>query len=154
MPQEKRMKKTIRNLQDAQQAIDEFNSFHDGFIQKLCILSHDRFEARGVQSQTGDFDLEITFAHYNYRDGETPPDQLVKAIFNRVKGIEIAFSGLSYEWSVNHVEFREGQRTIETNDLEPCLAFALWQPMLTAKREWELKEVMRFTFTKAEFMEL
>ena len=87
--------KAVLCLQDAQQAIDYFNGFHDAFIQKLCILSHDHFEERGVQSQTGDFDLTITFAHYNYRNGEPPASQLVEATFRQVKGLEIAFRGNS-----------------------------------------------------------
>ncbi len=146
--------KAVLCLQDAQQAIDYFNGFHDAFIQKLCILSHDHFEERGVQSQTGDFDLEIIFAHYNYRDGEPPPDQLVKAVFRRVKGIQIAFSGLSYEWSVNHIDIQETRRVLEAHEIETCMSAALIQPRLNERREWELQEVLSFTFTDGEFEEL
>jgi hypothetical protein len=60
----------------AEEVLNCFNGFHDGFIRELLLVSHDWFEDRGVQRLTGDFDLTILFAHYNYGQGEPPPGHL------------------------------------------------------------------------------
>ena len=56
----------ITNLSEAEAVLDYFNGFHDGFIKQLTLISHDRFEARGVQASSERLTLEITLAHYNY----------------------------------------------------------------------------------------
>jgi len=145
---------TVRNLQEAQAALDSFNGFHDAFIRRLCVISHDQFEARGIQNQSGKLDLEITFAHYNYRLGEPGPDQLVKASFSSVKGLEISFSGFAYEWSVNGLHIQEAVRRTELQASQPCFSAFLLQNRLSQKNEWQLHEDLKFTFLQAEFAEL
>ena len=66
----------ITNLSEADAALDYFNGFHDGFIKQLALISHDQFEARGVQASGERLTLEITFAHYNYRQDSKPVDRL------------------------------------------------------------------------------
>jgi hypothetical protein len=144
----------IPNLQDAQKALDYFNLFHDAFIKKLCVTSYDRFEERGVQSLSGHLDVEILFSHYNYREGKPPPGQIIRAVFYRAREIQANFLGVSYEWSVNRVEVREAQRKLETNQVEACLELVLWQPRLNDRREWEHQDVLRFSFSSGEFVEL
>lgn len=41
--------------------------FHDGFMKRIAIVSHDDIDEEYAQSCTGRFDVEIDFAHYNYR---------------------------------------------------------------------------------------
>ena len=74
-------------------AILNRGSSDDGFIRELRLVSHDWFADRGVQRLTGDFDLEILFAHYNYGQGEPPPDRLVSAQFAQVKELELRVTG-------------------------------------------------------------
>jgi hypothetical protein len=144
----------FRDLLEAQSALEYFNHFHDAFVKKLCLASFDHFPERGVQTTSGIFEVEILFCHYNYRQGEPSPDQLVRATFQRVKDLQVSIRGVSYEWSVNRVEFSAIRRILEDNRAEPCLALALWQPRLNRRREWEHEEIVRFTFCTGEITEL
>lgn len=148
------MLRTITNLNEAEILLDYFNSFHDGFIKQLTIHSHDWFEARGVQTSQERLTLEITFAHYNYQQDTKPAHQLIKASFFEVMDLAIEFSGLSYEWSIHHLAFFETQRVLEDGQTRTCLAASLVQSRLNSRREWELHEDVRFTFSRAEFVEL
>ena len=74
----------INNLSEAEAALDYFNSFHDGFIKQLALISHDQFETPGVQTGGGGLTLEITFAPYNYQQDSKPVDQLIRARFFKV----------------------------------------------------------------------
>ena len=98
--------------------------------------------------------LEITFAHYNYQQDSKSVDQLIKASFFKVMNVAVDVSGLSYEWSVNHLTFFETQCTLEDGHNESCLGSNLVQSRLNSQREWELHEDIRFTFSRAEFEEL
>jgi hypothetical protein len=144
----------ISNLSEAETVLDYFNGFHDGFIKQLAIVSHDRFEARGVQASYEKLTLEITMAHYNYQQDTKPVDQLIKASFFEVMNLSIDFSGLSYEWSINHLTFFETQRTLEDAQPASCLGASLVQSRLNPRREWELHEDVGFTFSRAELQEL
>ena len=144
----------IINRSEAEAALDYFNGFHDGFIKQLSLISHDQFEGRGVQASGERITLEITFAHYNYQQDSKPVDQLIKASFFKVMNVAVDFSGLSYEWSVNHLEFFETKRVLEDGQTEGCLGANLVQSRLNSQRKWELHEDVRFTFSRAEFEEL
>jgi hypothetical protein len=144
----------VTSLDEANRALDYFNSFHDGFIKQLTVISHDEFEARGVQASSERLTLEIIFAHYNYQQDTRPADQRIRARFFEVMNLAIDFSGLSYEWSINHISFSETERTLETGQTAACLGASLVQSRLNSRREWELHEDIRFTFSRAEFEEL
>ncbi|HEX9921836.1 MAG TPA: hypothetical protein VGD99_04175 [Anaerolineae bacterium] len=144
----------VTSLNEAETALDYFNGFHDGFIKQLAIISHDRFEARGVQASGERLALEITLAHYNYQQDTKPAQQLIKVRFFEVMNLSLEFSGLSYEWSINHATFSETQRTLEDGRTAACLGTSLVQSRLNSQREWELHEDVRFTFSRAEFEEL
>ena len=144
----------IANLSEAETSLDYFNGFHDGFIKQLTLISHDRFETRGVQTNRERLTLEITLAHYNYQQDTKPAHQLIKVRFFEVMNLSFDVSGLSYEWSINHVAFFETQRTLEDGQAAACLGLSLVQSRLNPRREWELHEDARFTFSRAEFEEL
>ena len=144
----------ITNLSEAEAVLNYFNGFHDSFIKQLALIAHDRFEARGVQASGERLTLKITFAHYNYQQDTKPVDQLVKARFFEVMNLSLDFSGLSYEWSVNHLAFFETERTLEDGQTATCLGLSLVQSRLNPRRKWELHEDARFTFSRAEVEEL
>jgi hypothetical protein len=98
--------------------------------------------------------LEITFAHYNYEGGTKSPDQIITASFYEVMNLAMAFSGLSYEWSINHISISEARRTLEDGRVEACLEAVLAQHKLNHARQWELYDSLTFTFSQAEFQEL
>ena len=144
----------VANLSEAETGLDYFNGFHDGFIKQLALISHDRFEARGVQASGERLTLEITLAHYNYQQDTRSAHQLIRARFFEVMNLSLDFSGLSYEWSINHLAFFETQRALEDGQTAACLGASLVQFRLNLQRDWELHEDVRFTFSRAEFEEL
>jgi len=144
----------ITNLSEAEVALEYFNGFHDGFIKQLALISHNQFEARGVQASGERLTLAITFAHYNYQQDSKPVDQRIRARFFKVINVAIDFSGLSTDWSVNHLTFFDTQRTLEDGHNESCLGANLMQSRLNPDREWKLHQDVRFTFSRAEFEEL
>jgi hypothetical protein len=137
---------------DAAAALDYFNAFHDGFIRELALGSHDRFEARGVQALSGRLDLEIVFAHYNYREGEPPADQLVRARFRQVAGLVLDLAYRHGEWSIDSLGIEGGSRPGPGGE-EACLVASLWQHRLE-EGAWGRHEAVRFTFREAEIEEL
>ena len=144
----------VTQFDQAKASLDYFNGFHDGFIKRLSLISGDQFEAWGVQSSSERLTLEITIAHYNYQQGTKSPDQLITASFYEVMNLSMAFSGLSYEWSINHVSISEARRTLEDGRVEACLEAVLTQSRLNNERQWELYDSLKFTFSRAEFEEL
>lgn len=147
------MTRTVTNLEEANAVLEYFNGFHDGFIKTLSVISHDVFEERGVQASSARLDLEITFAHYNYQQGERPADQLITARFFEVMDLSIAFSGQLHEWSVYEVFISETSRALEDGREEACLAAVLLQSRLRDNREWQRHEDLTFTFRRAAFEE-
>ena len=138
------MRRRISDAAAAGEALEYFNGFHDAFLQQLTLRSHDRFEARGVQAMSGRLDLELVFAHYNYREGEPPADQLVRAWFREVAGVVLDLPGRPEEWSIDRLE-------IEPRP--PLLAVRVHQHCLR-EGAWTTCEALRFTFREAEFDEL
>ncbi|MEW5958122.1 MAG: hypothetical protein AB1801_10385 [Chloroflexota bacterium] len=144
----------INNLSEAEAVLAYFNSFHDGFIKQFALISYDRFEARGVQTFGERLTLDITFAHYNYQQDTKPAHQLIQARFFEVMNLSLDVSGLSHEWSINHLTIFETQHVLEDGQTAACLGLSLVQSRLNSRREWELHEDVRFTFSRAEFEEL
>lgn len=91
------MLRKATTITEADAILEYFNAFHDGFIKRLTLLSHDVFEERGVQTHSVRPDLEITFAHYNYQRDTRPHDQIIEAKFFQVMDFAMSFSGLGYE---------------------------------------------------------
>ena len=136
----------ITTAKEASEALNYFNGFHDGFIKRLTITSHDEFKSRDEQICAGELDLAIVFAHYNYQNGERHYDQKIEARFNGVKDLMICFSGTSYEWSVNELAISETQRVGEDGRDEQCLRAVVAQSRLEGGREWVLHDDLSFTF--------
>ena len=136
---------TIATPAQADAALEYFNGFHDGFIRELTLRSHDRFEARGVHEISGRLDLEIVFAHYNYRSGEPPADQLVRARFDAVAGLVADFPLAQGEWSIDRLELGP--------DGHGGLLARLHQHRLI-DGAWTTREGLRFTCRRAELEEL
>ncbi len=148
------MEHTITNDKQAQAVLNYFNGFHDGFIKQLALKSQDKFEERGVQLCSGNLDLEITFAHYNYEADRRPYDQVIKARFFQVRDLSIDFSGKSYEWSILDLSISQTERAAETDRQVRCMQATLTQNRLHNRKEWQPHTDLAFTFQYAEFSEL
>ena len=146
------MIRRVCNVADATAALEYFNAFHDGVISELTLRSHARFEARGVHSISGRLDLDIRFAHYNYREGEPPADQLVRATFRGVRDLVTDIPHHQGEWSIDRVEITAAVRPAGGGE-ETRLAGRIVHHRLR-DGAWAALEGVRFTFDEAELEEL
>ena len=110
---------------DGGSTLDYFNSFHDGLVRRIEIMSRDRFEEIGVQTADGVYDVTIDFAHY-YRNGEEPfhsVDQVVEARFSDVEDIlvDLAREYLGSPITALYIEAERRRRNLMP-ELEDCLA--------------------------------
>ncbi len=147
----------VSSVDEARAALDYFNGFHDGFMKRISILSQDDIDEEYGQSCTGRFDVEIDFAHYNYRFEDRPAhDQIVRAVFRDVQNI---FCDLSEGYVgntiqvlyVNAVNRRQGG----TTTVESAMVLSLERSFLLEQhRRWESRRTEFFTFSEATFHEL
>jgi hypothetical protein len=141
----------LRTTEEAVTILEYFNGFHDGFIKHLTLNSYDYFERRGVQACSGRLDLEMVIAHYNYREGEPPADQLVQARFTHVRNLRVDMPGKAAEWTIMNVHFQRGVRPSDLAE-EPCFHARLLQNRLDEDR-WVHYQALGFSFLEAEFYE-
>ncbi len=149
----------VRTPEDSQRILDYFNGFHDGFIHKLILRSHDAFhqegqEVRDIAHQlTGRFDVRIDIAHYNYGRGEQPHDRIVRCFFKNVSDFYLDLrTRKSYEWPIKNVEMNAGTRVGETGSPESCFTLNIvWSKFVD--QSWETNATQLFTFLEAEFEE-
>ncbi|HSF06714.1 MAG TPA: hypothetical protein VLG10_13070 [Methylomirabilota bacterium] len=132
--------------------LEYFNGFHDGFIRRFSVISHDRFEDRDTHVTTGLLDVEILFAHSNYRAGLPPFDQLVQARFSQVRGLHMNFTGQPTDWPIINIHIEIEAPTTSTD--APCLRARLIQPRLIDNSRWEHVEALTFAFRSGEFHEM
>lgn len=142
----------LRTPAEAEAALAYFNAFHDGFIRTLTLHSHDAFEARGVHHVSGRLDLELLFAHYNYRQGEPPADQLVRARFDGVSGLRADLPFAHGEWSIDRVEIEAAPHP-SGSGREGRLAARIVHHRLV-DGAWTTAEGLRFAFEHGEVEEL
>ena len=141
----------LKTAEEATAILEYFNGFHDGFIKRLTLKSYDYFARWGVQACSGRLDLELVIAHYNYRNGEPPADQVVRARFTHVRELQADMPGRAAEWTIMNVYFEPGVRASELAE-EPCFHARLLQNRLDGDL-WVHHQVLGFTFREAEFHE-
>ena len=142
----------VSTLAEAEAALEYFNGFHDGFIRELALRSHDRFEARGVHTMTGRLDLDILFSHYNYRHGEPPADQQVRASFQQVRDLVADIPHRQGEGSIDRVEIDSDVRPPWEGG-EPCLIARIVHHRLV-DGAWTTRDGLCFSFAGARIEEL
>jgi hypothetical protein len=142
----------VAGTEEATAAVEYFNGFHDGFIRRLSLTSHDTFEDRDTHVITGLLDLEILFAHSNYREGFPPFDQLVEARFAGVRDLRMNFTGLPADWPI--INFHLECDSSPTSTGRSWLRARLIQARLVDNSRWEHVEAVTFSFHSAEFREV
>ena len=148
----------VCSAEEAAAVLDYFNGFHDGFMKRIDITSHDEIDEEHGQSCTGVFDVEIDFAHYNYADGEAPfhpHDQIIHAVFGGVQDIFWDFrdgflGNTILNLSVVPMNRRQGGSTSTETALGLRLARNYYQEEY---RRHELRQSQVFTFREATFRE-
>ena len=141
----------MKTPEEAAAILEYFNGFHEGFIKRLTLSSYDYFERRGVQACSGRLDLEMVIAHYNYREGEPPADQLVHASFRHVRNLQVDMPGKVADWTIMNVHFERGVRPSDLAE-EPCFYARLLQNRLDDGR-WVHYQALGFSFQEAQFYE-
>jgi hypothetical protein len=121
--------RVLKTPEEAAAILEYFNGFHDGFIKQLTLSSYGHFERWGVQACSGRLDLELEIAHYNYRDGEPPADQVIHARFTRVRDLQADMPGRAAEWRIMNVHIEPGVRPSDLAE-EPCFYARLLQNRL------------------------
>jgi hypothetical protein len=142
----------VRTAAEAASALTYFNAFHDGLMLELTLRSGDRFVARGVHELSGHLELDILFAHYNYRSGEPPADQRIRARFQVVREVAADFPLGDGEWSIDRLVIEPGTRRHGGAE-EPCLVARVHQHCL-ADGAWRTRVGLAFSFRAAEVEEL
>ncbi|MGH7794626.1 MAG: hypothetical protein ACREQ2_06985 [Candidatus Binatia bacterium] len=139
----------VATTEQASAVVEYFNGFHDGFIRRFSLISHDTFEDRDTHVTTGVLDIEILFAHSNYRYGLPPFDQLVDVRFTGVRDVRVTFTGLPTDWPITNFHLET-----EAAPDGPRFRARLIQPRLVDNSRWEHAESLTFSFHSAEFREL
>jgi hypothetical protein len=150
---------TVTSAEEAAAALDHFNAFHDGFIKRLTLTSHDVIAADLSQVCTGLFDAEMDLAHYNYGDGKTPfrpANQIVRATFRGVHDIVLDLRAGFIGNTITRFAVTEGRRERFTPaGVEACLILRLARSFyLKESDRWELRESDVFSFESATFEEV
>jgi hypothetical protein len=145
----------IESLDDAERMVERFNGFHDGFIKRVELVSHDRFDQFGpdftdrCQVCTGLFDAVLDFAHYNYDRDRQPVDRLVSCRFEAVKGFHLDLRNTElHDWVVNGVRINETSRPGPQGP-ETALKFHVTRSVLVDGERWEQREEALFSFKRA-----
>lgn len=144
----------VRDVQQAEEALESLNRLHDAFIKRLLLESGDRFDAQGSQHCTGDLSVVILFAHYNFAGERRPSTQAVQATFTGVKDLALSLGGRDVEWNVHDFSVREEMRATDRGESEHCLAAYLAAPRLSSAGEWSTHECRLFTFKEAVFRDV
>lgn len=149
----------IENLNDAERMLDRFNSFHDGFVKRVELVSHDRFDQFGpeytdrCQVCSGLFDAVLEFAHYNYDMDRQPADRVVSCRFEEVKEFRLDLRGNTlHDWVVHGVRINEVSRPGQ-GEPETALELLLTRSVLVDNERWEQREEALFSFRRAEIEE-
>jgi hypothetical protein len=145
----------IGSAAEAAVALDYFNGFHDGFMQRIVVTSHDRIEPDRSQLCTGQFHVAIDFAHYNYADGAPPPSQLVHGEFEEVQDPCLDLRAALFSSPIIALDVRAARRRPGAGTTEAdCLALVVTRHYyVEAERRWELREATLFTFARATLAE-
>ena len=95
------MKFIIKTIDDAQNALDYFNHFHDGLIKELSMVSRDELGDDGSQSCTGQFDISLGIRHQNYPSYNKESCRVIGATFVDARNISLAFGDVGEcDWNI------------------------------------------------------
>jgi hypothetical protein len=152
----------VSSVREAQQILERFNHFHDGFIQRLELLSHDRFEQQGrsftdrAHVCTGMFDVALDIAHYNYGPGDQPANRLIQCRFEDVQSFLLDLRAHQlHDWPITRIDISEvgRPRAGVPEGREKAMEVRLLRPRLVDGSRWKSQEQVLFSFARATFEE-
>ena len=148
----------IATVEEAERALDYLNRFHDGFMQRLVLVSHDAFDVEGAQSCSSRWDVAIDFAHSNYATAAgplQPSTRIIEARFTDVQDVRLDLGADFVGGTIlNAHVLAQTRRSPARPAPEPCLALRLLRSRYhEAERRWEPVETELFTFATAVWRE-
>lgn len=156
---DRNVSRRLTTAADAEQILDYFNGFHDGFIRQIALSSSDYFVQEGPQVTdiahrlTGRFNARIDIAHYNYQHGTQPAHRVVRCEFNNVKDFCLDLRDVaSYEWPIKYVDMRPVLKPNEQGQRVSYFLLVLaWSKLLDNR--WTERKAQVLRFRTAEFIE-
>lgn len=149
----------IGNQEDALKFIKYYNAFHDGFIKRIYLESKDYFEEEKkenilnkVKVITGEIDLRIDIAHYNYGAGEPPFNRVICVKFEEFEDLVIDISQpKQFEWDIIELKFNQISIPLKTDASYSKKVFEFWMenPVYDREKGWYHIQQSLFTFSKA-----
>lgn len=152
----------VTNVREAERILEHFNYFHDGFIQRVELRSHDRFEQNGpaftdrAHVCTGMFDVTLDIAHSNYGPADQPCNRLVQCRFDDVQGFLLDLRAHQlHDWPITRMDIVDvgRPRVGAPSGSEQALEVRLLRPRLVDGSRWESQEHTLFSFLRATFEE-
>ena len=139
------MRIVVANAEQARAAVERFHAFHDGFVRRLTLDSHDVFEDRHTHTTTGLLDLTVLFARSNHDEGRPPSGQETEARFREVRDLRVRFTGEATDGPIQELRLDAGGARLRAR---------MAQSRLVAGARWERAETRSFTFAAAEIREV
>ena len=157
------MKLILRDADSGKRILEHFNLFHDGFIKRFLLTSHDRFMATKFSKFSQDpiqrdiargFSVRIDFAHYNYKVAGSNSRRIIRAKF--LKADKVVFDltlpeGSSNNRSIDSVEVvPAAMRRPGGKDMDLIIS---WNVLLPGKG-WQIVRNRILSFEQAQFQEV
>ena len=142
----------IESEQDAAAVLEYFNRFHDGFVRRVELLSHDSFEQDETgQSHicTGRFTVVLEIAHHNYDQGQQPHNRVVRLTLNDVRDFCFDLRGHNLcEWDIYDLDMQLDE------DPDQALRLILTRSFLVGTCGWEQRRQTLLLFKSATIQEI
>lgn len=143
-----KMKIFLKEEKDIVDLLRYFNYFHDSFMKSITLSSHDYVEVNKSKICTNLWDVCIKFAHYNYREGAPPHNQIVRSKFKKVSDFCFNLKSDSMsELSILEIDIRAHDgKAGQWFDLN--IKFEFYDESI---KKWEELNQKLFSFREAEF---
>ena len=152
---------TIESEQQAAEVIKYFHDFHDGFIKRIELVSQDSFHQEGPEHPghshvcTGEFNLSMDIAHYNYGHGQQPYNRLVCFEFYDIRDFSLDLRNhTADEWDISAIHINSITRPINIlGATEDAFELLLTRSFYVEESKWEQRQQSLFSFKYATIEE-
>lgn len=135
----------LKSETDISKILDQYCEFHDSIIKTLAIRSHDYFNQKKDLVLIGIMDIDIDFAHNDYKEG-VPYNQIVHGSFKEVQEIELNIPQVKCgDWSIKKIVFEKRMA-----DFIAKFIFSIFD---RDHNLWRHVESLSFAFKRAKFSE-
>jgi hypothetical protein len=154
------MKAQVHSIESEQQAAEVlkyFHDFHDGFIKRIELVSQDSFRQEGPEHPgpshvcTGEFNLSMDIAHFNYGPINQPFNRLVCIEFRDVRDFSLDLRDHSlYHWDISAIHINSVTRPLNIlGATEAAFELLLTRSFYVEDTGWEQRKQTLFSFKSA-----